>query len=306
MKNSIAPFDMRVDDWIDERMDFWKSTEGALRKLEENYRYFGDWPLALAAYNAGFGAVSRIVRETGIRDYWVLSERKLLKSETIQYVPKFLAAAHILSNPRRHGLEPRWEKDPRWTRVPVKGMVDLELLAAASGLEAAGLKGANQELRFGITPPEEGYFLKVPAAGAGALAGALEGREAPLLRYYLHTLRSGDTLSGLALHYGVSTAQILSANPGTEERRLRIGARLRIPALREPGPERKTEGPEDRRPFEGSYRVRRGDTLWSIARAHGVSVEALAEANSMAVNGVLREGSVLKTPILKTREGNSD
>jgi membrane-bound lytic murein transglycosylase D len=299
MKNSIGPFDMKVSDWADERMDFWKATQGALRKLEDNYKQLGDWPLALAAYNAGLGAVRRAVQNSGINDYWLLSEKRLLKNETIQYVPKLLAVSHILSNLRRYHLDPVWQEDPRWVRIPVGRMADLELLSAAAGIDAALLKGANTELRFAVTPPGTNYLLKVRSADAAALLSVLEQKDIPLIKYYFHTIRSGDTLLALALHYGVSTAQILGENPGTEERRLRIGARLRIPALKETTPLAREQKAGENRPFEGLYQVKPGDTLWSIALAHRVSPEILADANGMGLNDILREGRTLKTPIIK-------
>ncbi|MCL2374469.1 MAG: lytic transglycosylase domain-containing protein, partial [Treponema sp.] len=101
MENSIAPFDIRVTDWMDQRRDFWKSTYGALRKLRGNYRVLGDWPLALAAYNAGLGGTRRLIASSGIDNYWTLSERRLLREETIHYVPRLIAAAYVLSNHRR-------------------------------------------------------------------------------------------------------------------------------------------------------------------------------------------------------------
>ncbi|GHV72067.1 lytic transglycosylase [Spirochaetia bacterium] len=303
MKNSIGPFDMKVSDWTDERMDFWKATQGALRKLEDNYKQLGDWPLALAAYNAGLGAVGRVVKNSGLNDYWLLSEKRLLKNETIQYVPKLLAVSHILSNPRRYGLDMVWQEDPRWVRIPVGRMADLELLSAAAGVDGDLLKKANAELRFAVTPPETNYLLKVRSADAAALLATLAEPGIPLIKYYFHTIRSGDTLLALALRYGVSTAQILGENPGTEERRLQIGAKLRIPALKELTPaivpavqEQKAGGNQ---PFEGLYQVKPGDTLWSIALAHNVSPEILADANGMGLNDILHEGRTLKTPIIK-------
>jgi membrane-bound lytic murein transglycosylase D len=300
MKNSIGPFNIRVTGWVDERMDFWKSTEGALRKLEENYRYFEDWPLALAAYNAGLGAVSRIVQQTGIRDYWVLSANKQLKAETVQYVPKLLAVSYILSNSRRFGIDLTWTEDPRWLRIPVDRPVDLELLAERAGVPGEILKRGNQELLFSVTPPDAGYELKVRAADAAAISAVLEQKDIPLINYYFYTIQSGDTLSVLARHYGISVEQILAVNPGTEPRFLKLGARLRIPAIKEVNPyqrQRNTSGEEGAPLFEGNHLVKRGETLWSIALAYDVDPEFLAEANGMALNDILREGRSLKTPI---------
>jgi membrane-bound lytic murein transglycosylase D len=299
MKNSIGPFNIRVTEWLDERMDFWKSTDGALRKLEENYRYFGDWPLALAAYNAGLGAVSRIIGRTGIRDYWALAEGRHLRTETAQYVSKLLAVSYILSQPRRFGLDPNWDLDPRWTRIPLDRPVDLELLAAQAGINGEGLRQGNRELLFAVSPPEAGYELKVRAADVPAITAVLERRDLPLINYYLYTIQSGDTLSVLARHYGISVEQILAVNPGTEPRFLRLGSRLRIPAIKEVNPyqrQRETGGGFD---FTGNHLVKRGETLWSIALAYEVDPELLAEANGMGLGDILREGRSLKTPIRK-------
>ncbi|MDR2020872.1 MAG: LysM peptidoglycan-binding domain-containing protein [Treponema sp.] len=296
MRNSIAPFDIRVTDWMDERRDFWKSTVGALSKLEENYRFFGDWPLALAAYNAGLGAVRRTIAGAGTGDYWALSERKLFKNETIQYVPRFLAVAYILSNPRRFGITSVWPEDPRWTRIPVGRAVDLELLAEYAGIDGDDLKRANRELFYSVTPPDPGYHLKVRASDAPAVEAALKRTDLVFIKYYFHTVRSGDTLSAIGRHYGVSADQIVSSNPGAQPRYLKIGTRLIIPALKEVGPYQPPVRNADLS-FTGNHLVKRGESLWSISLAYNVNPEALAEANGMALNDTLREGRSLKIPI---------
>jgi membrane-bound lytic murein transglycosylase D len=309
MKNSIGPFDMKVTDWADERMDFWKSTYGALKKLEENYGHFHDWPLALAAYNAGLGGVSRIVNRTGIRDFWILAEQKQFKNETILYVPKLLAVSYILTHQREFGLIPSWPEDPQWVRLPLDRPVDLEMLAELSGINEEILKSGNRELRYPITPPSGAYYLKVPAFAAGAAAAILENKEHQLIKYYYHVIGYGDTLSALAQHYRVSVEQILASNPGTEARLLQIGKRLRIPAVANVGAYGvKTAAAQPRQAetasvtvpgFGGTHLVKRGETLWSIALAYQVDPMALAEANEMGLNDILREGRVLKTPILE-------
>ncbi|MDR0597117.1 MAG: transglycosylase SLT domain-containing protein [Treponema sp.] len=305
MRNSIGGYGMGITDYVDERMDFWKSTQSALRKLEDNYNSLGDWALALAAYNAGLGAVTRLVGQTGIRDYWTLAEKRLLKTETIHYVPKFLAVSHILSNPRQYGLSPSWPEDPRWIRIRADRSVDLDLLAEYAGADKDLLKRGNSELRHGITPPTGDYRIKAPQADAPALLAALESRDLPLLRYHVHTIAYGDTLSALALRYRVGVDQILGANPGTEARFLQIGGKLRIPALAggaEPpavpaAPDAGAGFAGAGTEFAGAHRVRRGETLWSIARLYGVDVRVLAAANGMDLKDILREGRILKTPI---------
>jgi membrane-bound lytic murein transglycosylase D len=297
MRNSIAPFDIKISDWADERMDFWKSTEGALRKLADNYRALADWPLALAAYNAGLGGIQRAERQAENNDYWYLAEKKFIKTETIHYVPKLLAVAYILSNPRQFGFDLDWSADPQWTRIPVGKQVDLEMLAAEAGVNGAALKTANRELYFGITPPDKNYQLKVRASESSRIAEALDRTDAVLIKYYFHTIRYGDTLSAIAVHYGVSVDRITEANPGVQARYLKIGQQLRIPAYRDAGPySRSNTVTDDTLKFSGNHIVKRGETLWSIALAYGVDPEVLAEANGMGLNDTLREGRSLKTP----------
>jgi membrane-bound lytic murein transglycosylase D len=282
---------MRVDDWVDERMDFWKSTQGALRKLEENYEILGNWPLALAAYNTGLGGLNQVIRQTGSRDYWELCRRKALRTETIHYVPKLLAVARILAEPRRYGLE-NWLESPQWTRVPLNKTVDLYLLAREAGIDPLLLSRGNGELLLNISPPQPDYLLKVPTEYAARVEAVLAG-DADLIQHYYHTIRSGDTLSALALRYGVTVALIEGANPGIKSRTLQIGSRLKIPALKDL--ELPLEQPAES--YGGSYVVKRGDTLWSIALRYGTDLVDLARANDLDLNGILREGRTLKVPI---------
>jgi membrane-bound lytic murein transglycosylase D len=299
MRNSIAGYGMGITDYVDERMDFWKSTQSALQKLEDNYRFLGDWPLALAAYNAGLGALTRLIKQTGIRDYWTLAEKRLLKTETIHYVPKLLAVSHILSHPRQYGFSPSWPEDPQWTRIRADRSVDLEVLAEYAGADKDLLKKGNSELRHGITPPSGDHRIKAPQADAPALLAALASSDLPLIRYHVHTIAYGDTLSALALRYRVGVEQILGANPGTEERFLQIGRKLRIPALGGRGspPPAAQGATASGAAFEGAHQVQRGETLWSIARLYQVDPRVLAEANGMDLQDILREGRILKTPI---------
>jgi len=295
MKNSIAGYDLKINEWMDERRDFWKSTDAALKKLEENYNYLGDWSLALAAYNAGLGAMTAAIKNSGIRDYWVLSQKHFLKTETIHYVPKLLAAAHILSNPRQYGII-IWNPQIEWTRIATDRSVDLNILAKEAQIDAAELKKANQELTYSITPPDKNYLLKIRVQDAEKAAAVLARKDLPLVKYYIHTIRSGDTLLALALSYGITVDQITALNPGIEPRLLRIGTTLMIPAVNDQPPPAVSK-PGENIAFTGTHLVIKGESLWSIALSYGIDPEALAEANGMELNGILREGRMLKTPI---------
>jgi len=306
MRNSIAGYGMRIDDWVDERRDFMKSTDGALRKLADNYAAFGDWGLAIAAYNCGDGALARAISiakkdGAGSPDYWELRGRGLLKAETAGYLPKFLAIASILRYPGRNGLEQSWDEPASWEAVAPGRPVDLAILSEQAGVPLDLLREANPELRYGVTPPGRGYSLKVPAASAAAIRAVIDDPTRKLVRYYLHTVRSGDTLSGIARRYDAPIPAIVDSNPGLKPDRIMLGQVIVVPALKDtpppaPEPAAAGEAPD----FSSSCVVAKGDTLWSLSLRYGVQPELLAERNGLTISSVIREGTSLRVPILRT------
>jgi len=293
MLNSISPFDIKVNEIIDERRDFQKSTRGALQKLEDNYKTFGNWELALAAYNCGLGAMNRAVKKTKIHDYWELSRRKELRQETIDYVPKFLAAAYILSNPRRFGID-CWQESHEWTSIPLKRQVSLDTLAAESGADRELLRRLNAELLHGITPSDRNFRLKIPASHLEQINAVLEREDIALIRYHYHVVSHGDTLWSMSRYYGASLDLIEQHNPGITNRYLKIGETIIIPAYKDIAPPSRTASNTR---YNDKYVVKKGDTLWSLARKYGVDPQELAQANNMTLNQILREGITLKVPI---------
>lgn len=128
---------------------------------------------------------------------------------------------------------------------------------------------------------------------------ALSRKDIPLVHYYICHIKSGDTLSALSRHYGVSVDTIVQANPGIKPRFLKLGQRVLVPALKEAGPYVRTGTQNIAIRFDGTYTVKKGDTLWSIALAHGTDPEQLANENGLSLSTIIREGQRLKTPILK-------
>ncbi len=315
-RSTCGAMGLRNDEWLDERRDFWKSTEAALRKLREDRERFGDWSLALAAYNCGSGCIARIISSSGVRDFWQLRDKGLLPPETAEYVPAFFALARICSSPQRYGLSGDWRRAPQWERVELRQSVDLQLLAEALEVNPETLREANAELKTPITPPvERGYRLKVPAGLGTRVEQLLADPKTQLLRYRYHRLRSGDTLYGLARSYGVHLGLLEQANPGLEPHRLAIGTLLRIPVAGEESATLATAGAPAVAPsaqagrgarpaepgaeaigFAASYTIVAGDTLWSIARRFAVTPERLAEANSRALDDLLKPGETLRVP----------
>ena len=298
MRNSVGGYGIRINDWMDERRDPWITTAAAIRKLKENYNYLGDWYLAIAAYNCGLGATRTAIRKGGKADYWYLCEKGYFKTETVHYVPKFLAISEILARSAEYGID--WgnqEEDGQLMTIPVKRAVDITVLAREAGLDPALLKSVNPALFYHITPPDSTYALRIPAGYETAVKTILDDRSRMLLEYYLYKIKSGDTLYALSLHYGISVDMIVQYNPGLKPSALKIGKNIIIPALKEVGSYAGRKDP-DSLDFSGSYLVKRGDTLWSIALAYNIQVETLAEKNDLDVNCVLKLGKALRVPIL--------
>jgi membrane-bound lytic murein transglycosylase D len=311
MMNSIAPFNIKVNDLLDERRDFRKSTVAALQKLSENYRTLGDWHLALAAYNAGLGAVNRAVKRTSSRDYWSLCNKKEFKQETIHYVPKFLAVSYILSRPRQFGVD-YWPETVGWTTIKPGKQVSLDVIAREAEIDRSLLHRLNPELLYGITPADKNYELKIPPAHVETIAGLLEREDVVLLRYYRYQIQYGDTLSALCRHYSVSIDMIEQYNPGISRRYLKIGEVVIIPAFKDISPyngaprasaaSTPAQGQGDASrggDFKGTHLVSKGDTLWSLAIRYHVDPQVLASENNMELNQILSIGKALKVPIIE-------
>ena len=304
MMNSIGS-SMKVNDLLDERRDFRKSTAAALQKLEENYRALGSWPLALAAYNAGLGGVRQAIQQGKTDDYWILCEKKVFKTETIHYVPKLLAISYILSSPRKFGVD-YWPETVEWTTIKPGRQASLDAIASETGTDRNLLRRLNMELLHGVTPADKNYELKIPAAQAVIITGILEKKDVSLLQYHRYQIQYGDTLSGLSRDYGVSINLIEQHNPGIRSRYLQIGEIILIPAYSggpaysgrtsaPPPPAAQSPGGN----FRGTYTVSKGDTLWSLAILYGVDPQILARENNMDLDQILSVGKILKVPIIE-------
>ena len=158
MENSIQPF-LKKNEWIDERLDPWKSTDAAIKKLQDNFNWFKDWELALAAYNYGSGGISRLIKKhDNVNSYWYLVDKGVLTNQTENYVPKFLAIAEIITNEEYYGLDlPKINEEEilNWEEVTVKKAIPITLLAKEMGIDSSILEFLNPSLlnhsRDGIT-----------------------------------------------------------------------------------------------------------------------------------------------------------
>jgi membrane-bound lytic murein transglycosylase D len=290
-------------DWyIDERADPEKATRAAAKYLKTLHRIFdGDWHLALASYNGGPGRVQRAMKRFGVRDFWGLSaSRGRLPRETREYVPMILAAMIIARNPAQYGFDVPAAAPPVTDVVTLNGPVDLRRIAEWANVPAETIRALNPELRRWTTPVRQSaYELKVPAGTAAAVAeahAATAPDEAASLQYY--SVRKGESLLGIARKLRVSRSDLAEANYLRANARVRPGQKLVVPRAPSPAlvarrgdsapaadaprrPAAPVEAVADNTPTTVIYRVRKGDTLFAIARRHGVTIEELRAWNNL-------------------------
>jgi membrane-bound lytic murein transglycosylase D len=212
-----------------------------------------------------------------------------------------LAVAYIISNPRKFNLDICYpEQDFTWTRITLPKQVNLRLLARYAKIDLDALLKANSELELAITPPGAGYQLKVRSEDEPAVLAVLARKDIKLMEHYIYTIKKGDTLLALARYYGVSVESILRENGNLNPRRLRLGTRLLIPAIRDISKPyiNKTQKQlaYDNATWKRHWTVESGETLWSIAKALGVGPSELARVNGMRMNSTLRVGVRLRVP----------
>jgi len=288
-------------------MDPEKSTRAAIAYLKELHRIFGDWTTALAAYNCGEGTVLRCIRTQHINyldNFWDLYEK--LPMETAFYVPKFMAVLHILSNPKTYGFTLPPVDDPVETEtVTIDKQVHLRTIAKHLGIPYKLLRELNPELRFNSTP-NRSYALRLPKGKGKLLMAKLKDLPVwspPIPAYVVHRVRRGETLSGIAKRYHSSVRSIVAFNRLRSARFIRAGWKLKIPlrgrrvTSKVSTASKTVLGPAVASKEGGvlRYTVRRGDSLWKIARRFGTTTRAIERANGLT-GPQLRIGQVLLIP----------
>lgn len=236
MHGTGKSYGLKVNFWVDERNDPVKSTVAAATFLRDLYEQFGDWYLAIAAYNAGPAKVRRAIRKTKTRDFWKIAETRYLRAETKHYVPKLLAALTIATDFKNHGFDIKpsdYEKFPAYY-VEFNRAAKISELTRITGIPKSRLKKWNPELIRNVIPPsgrdEKPYRLRVPADHVQLVKNSQSKLSYLALKEVkLHRVRSGDTLYGIARKYKVRMRSILAINPRLNPRTLRIGKKVAIP-----------------------------------------------------------------------------
>jgi membrane-bound lytic murein transglycosylase D len=314
MRGTALENGLQHDWYIDERAEPEKATRAAAKYLKTLYSTFGDWHLALASYNGGPGRVqTAIKRSGGVRDFWKLSSsRRYLPRETRDYVPLILAAVIVARNPGQYGMEitPEPLAEPKFETVTLPVAVDLRRVAEWVGTTVQAIQDLNPELRRWTTPVRStNYELKVPEGTADIVRTKLADAS-DLTNLTWHTVRSGETLLSIARKLKVSRADLAEANYLSIKSRVTTGQQLIVPRAPTLLLAARTDNPAplvETRPIDpvvianttvsGAtettaqsklvYRVKRGDTLSSIARVFETSVAALKKWNDLRSNTLL-------------------
>ena len=298
-------YDLRIDQWIDERRDPLKSTVAAALYLKELYAMFNnDWYLAAAGYNAGENKILRAIDRYNTRDFWEISKGAYLKRETKEYVPKLLAAAIIAKEPARYGFADVAYLPPiEFDTVVIPSRTDLDVAARLINVDYQLLKELNPELRRWCTPPDySDYELKIPVGKKKFFELAYaqlpeEQRYAERIVYARYRAKKRDTLASIAQRYGTTPQALAEVNKLKVTAGVR-GRTLLVPVTAEKEPAVRTARAdvprkESAKEFNKYYTVKKGDTIASLARKFNISTHILTAWNNLKGKIALRPGKRL-------------
>src|SRR5690242_10908733 len=265
--------------WIDERQDPEKSTRAAARHLRDLYNQFGDWYLAMAAYNSGPGNVQQAVRRTGYADFWELYKRNVLPKETKNYVPIILAFTVMAKNPAQYGLDKIQAALPLETdTIRINYPVDLRLVAECVDADLQTLTELNPSLLRLTTPRDSTYDLRLPLGTKDKFEQAMAAIPVDKrVAWRYHHVAAGDTLDSIARHYHTSPSAIREVN-NLQGEELQADSKIIIPITAGRSADARTVA-YSRKPTR--YRVRRGDTVASVADDFGVPADRLRRWNRL-------------------------
>lgn len=292
-------YGLRIDSWVDERREPKKSTQAAIKYLSFLHNEFGDWYLAVAAYNAGEGKIGRAIKKYKTRDFWQLAGHRYLALETKRYVPKLIAAIIIAREPAKYGFtDIPYKKPTKYDTIKLPPATDLAAVAVTAATSVKKLRKLNNELRKNQTPPgKKEYLLRIPEGSKELVAQNLD-RLHPVITtaYKTHKVRKGDTITGVCRKYKINKTILLKAN-NLRTASLKRGQRLRIPyrttkyVLLAKG-----ETPESRFASAGKdgkmilHTLKRGETLSKIAKQYDVPVRVIMQWNDIKNVRKIRAG----------------
>ena len=322
IKGTGRLYDLDGNFWYDERRDFEKATKAAARHLKDLYTEFGDWYLAIAAYNSGAGRVFRAIRKSGSTDFWKM--RPYLPRETRSYVPQYIAAAVMAMEPSAYEFDVTLADKLTYDVVSIDGSVDLSVLAKCAETDVNTLRELNPELLKWCTPPGyKGYSLRIPDGKVSVFeANYANVPEDQKRDWLVHKVRKRETLGSIAKKYGVTVNLLAETNHLTSTHRISVGKTLVIPVpasaklhasdLADASVEgKKSRAPLNRKALADAtkgkakltYRIRKGDTLGQIAELYDVRVSDLRLWNEIPYGKSIKAGGSLAIWVPKDHVG---
>ncbi len=310
-------FGLKRTQYVDERLDPYKSTQAAIEYLKELHEIFGDWPTVLAAYNCGEGKVLSTIRDQNVNyldDFWDLYKR--LPSETARYVPKFLATVQIANNMKKYGMDDIAVDEPaEFETLTISKQTCLEDIAGAIQVEEKCLADLNPELRYKMLPPDD-YALKVPVDRKDMLLARINDIPCRTQQQYAknlspmppqityHQVRRGETLSSIANRYNINLTEITRYNNIHRTDNIAVGKFLKIPhsgaittAFTGTTINRSNADNSSNNNKENmiTYHVQQGDSLYTLAKRYNTTAKKIQRLNNLS-RARLTSGQSLKIP----------
>jgi membrane-bound lytic murein transglycosylase D len=272
--------------WVDERQDPEKATRAAAHHLKDLYNQFGDWYLAMAAYNSGPGGVQSAVKRTGYADFWELYRRNVLPRETRNYVPIILAVTIMTKNPKQYGLDQLVPDKPlSYDTVKIDYPVDLRLVAQCVDVTPYAVQELNPSLLRWTTPESGEFELRLPAGSKDQYLSAINAVPTDMRVWWrYHKVSEGDTLASLARAYRTTAETIARANDLNPDEDLAADSHLVIPIA--PGKHAASEESQTYARAITRYRVRRGDTVQTVAENFNVPPSMVRRWNRLKGNSL--------------------
>ncbi len=310
MPGTARRMGLKINYYVDERRHPMKSTRAAAAYLSKLYVKFGDWHLALAAYNAGEHRIARALRRSKQKDYWSLARTRYLPNETRNYVAKYLAGMIIAKNPEVFGFvgidyENSWD----YKAVKLTHGTSLSAISRISNVPLSTLREINAELRTSVTPPSNGYHLFLPDKEAEGFTANLAKLSIKLHSSTGHyRIQPGDTFGDIAQRFGIKLDKLIEMNTHLHPRRLQVGAKIILPK-----PSKNLRSVlENSAPVNGNaplpnqHVVQEGENFWLIAKKYNISTNKLVQSNSGIDPKRLSVGMKIHLPSKKRLEKAED
>lgn len=297
MSGTGRDYGLSITRYVDERRDAEKSTKAAAAYLKDLYEEFGDWYLAVAAYNGGPGTMRKAIRKSKSRDFWKIAQNRYLRMETKRYVPKLIAAIMIAKQPEKYGFTDLAYAEPMtWETLEVGPGLSMAAVAMLTSSSEKDIKLLNQELRTSKTPlNQERYLIKIPS-GTKMLAQSNLPRLHSVVQtdYKTHVVKKGETLAKICRRYNINTTTLLKVNKLTS-RNLESGTRLRIP-YQNVAYRILPEGMDARIAAQDDlilHTVKRGESISKISSRYQVPAELIVAWNGLPNMHKIAEGQQL-------------